>query len=281
MKKSRQPSKKNVIKGIPLVHNAAIEVRYRDALDLMIVQMTRETERQLKELFMSDLAKETFAQDASIAAQARILMSALSDRFTKLFSHQSRRLSKSMLNSVDNESMTSVQRSLASLGKNITLKQPMDSSVHDVVKASVTENVSLIKSIPQQYLTQVEQQVMRSITTGNGLQDLEPFLKKHQGITERRAKLIANDQTKKAYSSINKARMQESGIKKFEWLHSGGGREPRPYHANKWPAGLNGGIFSFNDLPVIDEKTGERGIAGQAVNCRCTMIPIVDFGEDD
>jgi SPP1 gp7 family putative phage head morphogenesis protein len=281
LKKSRQPSKKNVIKGIPLVHNAAIEVRYRDALDLMIVQMTRETERQLKELFTSDLAKETFAQDASIAAQARILMSALSDRFTKLFSHQSRRLSKSMLNSVDNESASSVQRSLASLGKNITLKQPMDSSVHDVVKASITENVSLIKSIPQQYLTQVEQQVMRSITTGNGLQDLEPFLKKHQGITERRAKLIANDQTKKAYSSINKARMQESGIKKFEWLHSGGGREPRPYHLNKWPAGLNGGIFSFNDLPVIDEKTGERGIAGQLCGCRCTMIPIIDFGEDD
>jgi hypothetical protein len=35
----------------------------------------------------------------------------------------------------------------------------------------VTENVGLIKSIPTQYLGGVQGAVMRSITTGNGMQD--------------------------------------------------------------------------------------------------------------
>lgn len=55
--------------------------------------------------------------------------------------------------------------------------------------------------------------------------------------------------------------MKSAGVKKFQWLHSAGGRDPRPLHINDYPSGLNGGIFSFDDLPVIDEKTGERGIA--------------------
>ena len=47
----------------------------------------------------------------------------------------------------------------------------------------MTENVGLIKSIPAQYLNGVQGAVMRSITTGNGMQDLVPYLQKHKGIT--------------------------------------------------------------------------------------------------
>lgn len=67
----------------------------------------------------------------------------------------------------------------------------------NTLTASLAENVDLIKSIPQQYLSGVQQAVMRSITTGNGLQDLQPYLEKQGGVTERRATLIANDQTRK------------------------------------------------------------------------------------
>ena len=66
----------------------------------------------------------------------------------------------------------------------------------------------LIKSIPEQYFKDVTGSVMRSITTGNGLADLVPEIKKYDGQTERRAKLLALDQTRKAYNSINKQRMQ-------------------------------------------------------------------------
>jgi len=40
-------------------------------------------------------------------------------------------------------------------------------------------------------------------------------------------------------------------------------------------------IFSFDDLPVIDRRSGERGIPGQAINCRCRMAPVIEFDNDE
>ena len=90
------------------------------------------------------------------------------------------------------------------------------------------------------------------------------------------AALIARDQTSKATAAINRARMQGLGVRKFKWLHSGGGKEPRPLHKNT----LNGNVYSMDDPPVIDEKTGERGIPGALVSCRCLAIPVITFGDE-
>ena len=52
--------------------------------------------------------------------------------------------------------------------------------------------------------------------TGSGLQDLIPSidraLKSQKRIAKNRAKNIALDQTRKAYNSINKARMEAVGV---------------------------------------------------------------------
>jgi len=70
--------------------------------------------------------------------------------------------------------------------------------------------------------------------------------------------------------------MEKVGVKKFKWLHSGGGQKPRKDHIE-----MNGNIYSFDDLPVIDKRTGERGIPGQAINCRCRMAPVIEFDNDE
>ena len=93
--------------------------------------------------------------------------------------------------------------------------------------------------------------------------------------TVNRGVNIARDQTRKAYNNLNAARMRKVGVTEFIWRHSGGGRNPRDLHQNV----LNGKKFSLDDLPVIDERTGETGIPGQAINCKCTMEPVVTFGE--
>ena len=133
--------------------------------------------------------------------------------------------------------------------------------------------MSLIKSIPSEYFRDIQQAVLSSIADGKGLADLTTFLEEQQGVQSRRAKNIAIDQTHKAYNGLNRGRMVQSGIKKFEWVHSGGGLHPRPLHLDQ----LNGKVFSFDKLPIIEEGTGERGIPGQAINCRCTMVPVIDF----
>ncbi|RIQ43658.1 phage head morphogenesis protein, partial [Bordetella avium] len=29
--------------------------------------------------------------------------------------------------------------------------------------------------------------------------------------------------------------------------------------------------------PIIDKTTGERGLPGQLINCKCRMRPVIDF----
>jgi uncharacterized protein with gpF-like domain len=74
--------------------------------------------------------------------------------------------------------------------------------------------------------------------------------------------------------------MKSNGIAKFEWLHSGGSAIPRTYHYTHYKnGGLNHGIFSILEPPIIDKNTGERGYPAQLPNCRCVMIPVIEIGE--
>ncbi len=262
-----------LFKGDPLQPSAAAQVKYVRALSALTAQMTAQVTRDVLKLYKTDAAGAHFGQDATIASQSRILMSSLSDRFNDLFAKKAKPLAEDMVKTADKTSTTALHSSLQKLSGGMSLKTSViDSSLQNIYKASVAENVSLIKSIASEYLQKVEGAVMRSITTGNGLQDLIPALEQYEGQTHRRAKNIALDQTRKAYNSINKGRMQNLGLREFMWHHSGGGAHPREDHID-----MDGEIYSFEELPVIDQRTGERGIPGQAVNCRCTMSPVFNF----
>lgn len=269
-----QRAQAHVFKGAALAHNAAVASRYVTRLQALTAQMTAQTNKEIRKLFEGDAAHAFFAQDArSIGSEARILINSLQARFNDLFASRARKLAEAMVGQADKVSAGAMKTTMEKISGGLSIKPIMDNPIiNSVRKASVAENVGLIKSIAQEYLNDVQGAVMRSITTGNGLQDLVPALSKYEGQTHRRARNIALDQTRKAYNTINKARMQSSGFKRYEWLHSGGSNEPRPHHVE-----MNGNIYSFDDPPVIDPRTGERGIPGQAPFCRCTMRPIFDF----
>jgi SPP1 gp7 family putative phage head morphogenesis protein len=260
-------------RGDPLQHNAAVAVRYVGALSSLTAQMTAQVKREILRLYKTDAAGAHFGQDATIASQSRILMTSLADRFNDLFAKKAKPLAENMIKAADTSGAKALHSSLQKLSGGMSLKTAVGNpALTNIYKASVAENVSLIKSIAAEYLQKVEGAVMRSITTGNGLQDLIPALEQYEGQTHRRAKNIALDQTRKAYNSINRGRMEALGVGKFMWHHSGGGAHPREDHVE-----MDGEIFSFEELPVIDERTGERGIPGQAPNCKCTMSPVFDF----
>ncbi len=264
-----------VIKGTPLNYNAAIQLRYERQLERLVNEMVESTKKKITRLFNGEPAQEFFAEDASISSQARILTNALTSQFTELFKKKSRPLAEQMVGDTNKVAKSNLHQSLKDLSGGLTIKTDiMTGPLRDVMKATVSENVSLIRSIPKQYMTQVEGAVMRSISQGNGLQDLIPFLEKQGEITKRRAKNIALDQTRKAYNGINKGRMEALGVEEYEWLHSGGGQHPREEHI-----AMSGNIYRLDDPPVIDSKTGERGIPGQAINCKCRMRPVIRFNE--
>jgi SPP1 gp7 family putative phage head morphogenesis protein len=218
--------------------------------------------------------------DASLSSQANILLNKLFRGFEDQFKNQGQRYAERMVNDVDKVSVSTLHSSLQKLSGGLSIKTDfLTGDLKEILKATIYENVGLIVTIPQTYLGQVRGIVMRSIIepANEGLagviKDLDKLLDMRSRQIKNKAKNLALDQVRKTYNNLNKGRMEKYGLTKFEWVHSGGGQEPRELHRDV----LNGQIFSFDDLPIIEAKTGERGIPGQAINCRCTMFPVIEF----
>lgn len=272
-----------VLRGTKLNHNASIRIKYNKELNKLIKKMTNEVKVKLTKLFKSENSKDYFniekriVMDESISSKARILTNALAAKFTQLFSLKAKSFSEKMITSILKYSKTSLHSSLKQLSGGLSLKTGIVSKgMEEIAKASITENVSLIESIPEKYFTDVTGSVMRSITTGQGLSDLIDDLTKYKGITLRRAETIAYDQTSKAYATINKIRLEKIGVTHFEWLHSNAGQTPRPSHQK-----MDGMIFSFSNLIKEQEALGvkkeDQGLPGVPIWCRCTLNPVIKF----
>jgi SPP1 gp7 family putative phage head morphogenesis protein len=151
-----------------------------------------------------------------------------------------------------------------------TLQTPR---MRTLVEAASEASVGLITRIPGRFLGDVQTQVMSAITTGSGLDKLVPFLTKRYKGDARHAHLTALDQIRKVSESVNAARMQSLGVEEYVWIATGGERYPRKLHHRH----LNGRTFRYDDPPVIDERTGERGKPGDAINCRCRARPVLNF----
>lgn len=160
----------------------------------------------------------------------------------------------------------------------------------DVIKLAIYNNVSLIRSLPERYFRRIVGMVTRSLEYGGSLEQLKQELLKIDGVTERQAKLIAYDQTRKVYSDISLNKLRESGITRVKWIHSHGDKVPRCYHVRKWdgvsgksdgrPNGLNGYVFDINKPPVIQKAEGKRpeivGYPAELINCTCLLGPVID-----
>jgi len=271
-----------ILKGTRLNYNLSQQLRYVRALRKLTREMTTEVTKEIMALFKTKTSKEYFkiqekaAMDASITSKAKKLLNKLTRKYTQLFKQKASTLAENMLNGSLKTAETTLRTSLKKLSGGLTLNTGLvPKGMEDATKAMVQENVALIKSVPVEYLNDIQNAVMRSIAAGEGesLPALEEKLKKATGISDRRVRNIALDQTRKVYGGVNKMRMQAIGINKFEWVHSGGGQHPRTSHM-----ALDGQVFSFDDLPLKGEEGFDNGqYPGQAINCACTMTPVLEF----
>lgn len=285
-----------------LNYNAGIMSWYVKELKKLVKAMTDESFKELAGIY-KDLGSQieleisapfkgedarraeggTTALDDSISSQIRIALNKLQRKYGGKFDERSKELVKQLLKKTNRYSNMQINNALKDmLGDKAKgfglLGSAISPEKSEVMKALIFENVSLIRSISDEYFKQITGSVARSIEGGSSLKQLAKELKEYGAKTQRRADLIAQDQTRKAYTSINLRNFADCNIQKVKWLHSGGSREPREYHMKSWlDGGLNGLIFDIDNPPVIDLRTGERGYPGTAPYCRCVMQAVLDF----
>ena len=280
MKAKRQPRRlasDKAIVGSPLISNGSIADKYAKAVQALIREMARETATELKAMFSApgyaldgdDLDE---VEDGSPAARSQIILNKLMKKYRGKFDDLATMATDRMINATLKHVDTTAGLSLREIGAGFELPDFWSSRLREIVAASTKEATQLIKTIPEKFLSQVQGQTMRSITSGRGMADLTPFLTEKYGQNLRKAKNVALDQTRKAYSNLSAQRMQDAGVEEFEWRHSRGGHDPRKQHE-----GWSGKIFRYDDPPV-DETFGPV-LPGRAINCRCFARPVLRFGD--
>lgn len=266
------------LKGSRLTpYSGAASAKYDAALQRLVKAMRKEYNREVRNLFKTHADEESaLAMDASLASQARILFNALGKKWAQLFASNATRMTERMIDTASMASKRDLGESLKKISGGITIPVPdMPAALQEQITAATAENVGLIKSIAQQYHERISQLVLRSAATGGrGAAEIFEGIRHYDGLTEKRAKLIAVDQTRKITAAMNVERAKSVGMKRFEWVHSGGGSDPRKLHLQ-----YDGKIFEYDDPPVIDSRTNERGYPGQLVNCRCVMVPVLELGD--
>lgn len=267
-----KPNKEHL--GKPLIPSVAIPLAWDKAIQPIIKRMYLETKRELEKVFNE--TNFIGAMDASPVSQSRIVLNSIFLKYDKIFNDISKSIVDKMIVSVMKNSTATLKMSLADYVNPLAIDRTATNlRLKEVIQASTEEAAALIKRIPAKYLGEVQGEVMRSITSGNGLKDLVPYLTKRYEGNAKWAKHVAMDQTRKAHANISNERMRKLGIEKFKWQHSGGSNQPRHHHIE-----LSGKIFRYDEPPIIDPKTGERGLPSVAPFCRCIAIPVF-FSPDE
>lgn len=257
--------------GATFPPSAAIADEYRRRIERLVDEMSRSAIYWISAAYRADderiMELAGFAADAHPSTEFQKLVARLKRRWVGKFDESAPKLAKYFATAIHKRSKDDLRRILRESG--ISVPFSVSNPIRSVLRAVVDENVSLIRSIPEQYLTQVEGEVMRSVVAGRDLKTLTDSLRHQHGVTRRRAELIARDQNNKATGAIQRLQYMELGITKAIWRHSHAGRDPRPTHV-------------ANDGNEYDVRKGwydpheKRYIRpGELINCRCFSQPIL------
>jgi hypothetical protein len=214
-------------------------------------------------------APASIAQDELSSAAMRAAMRKLSRRWLRRFDDMAEKLAAYFAQSVSDRADGQLRKILKDGG--FAVDFTMSPAQRDVLNATVNENVALIKSIPREYLSRVEGHVMRSVQTGRDMKQLSDDLQRSFGVSKRRAAIISRDQNNKATAMLTRARHLELGITENVWVHSRGGKVPRPTHVK---ASAEGVLFDVAK-GWYDPAVGEYIWPGTLINCRCVGRPVI------
>lgn len=128
-------------------------------------------------------------------------------------------------------------------------------------------NDYVIKDFDTNRIPKMREQIAQFALQGYRLDKVEDYLQKEYGIMKRKAEFLARNETSILLAEVKKAHYQTMGFDKFIWKCIGDSRT-RDLHRH-----LNNTTWSYDNPPIIDERTGQTGLPGETYNCRCTAIP--------
>jgi len=148
--------------------NRGIAARYHSQLLALIEEMGASVEYWLKAAYRKEPpAVAALAQDATPANEIRKVLRDLAKRWLTRFDESAPKIAEAYVRKMFKASDSAMRAALKEAGWSVDFE--INKAMRDALDASISENISLIKSIPEQYLTKVEGAVYRSYSAGRDL----------------------------------------------------------------------------------------------------------------
>lgn len=158
------------------------------------------------------------------------------------------------------------------LPKDIGLPLTLSEFQKETLRREYTENLNLyIQKMTVESTIRLREKVQKHVSQGYRASDLLGVIHAQKGVTDRHALFLAKQEISLMTTAYRDARYKEATVNEWVWSSSHDNRV-RPLHRK-----LDGHKFNYTDkLPVIDERTGQKGTPGQAYGCRCQLIPLLN-----
>lgn len=199
----------------------------------------------------------------NIGNQLAFEFNALLDEWDKKTNEVAKALAKKISKQVKNY----VDLNLNSQNPEFKLKAVTKQS-KNALSAIYQNNLALIKTIPSDIIERYRSAYLNNVNNFDREQ-IYRLAKTYQGISNRRAKTIARDQTQKAVSSFTQARAEQLGFEYYEWVTAGDERVSKEHKH------LNGRVYRYDTPTAKIDSYGNVGHPSQRVNCRCSMVSVI------
>ncbi len=158
--------------------------------------------------------------------------------------------------------------------KSVTVEAKLSKEQAAELAKKYSENMKLyIRNFTAKETLELRRKVQKNAFSGGRYSEIVDTIQKSYGVTQRKAKFLARQETSLLMTSFKEVRYKEAGISEYRWRCVVGSplHPVRPYHK-----ALDGTKQTWDNPPIVDAQ-GHRKHPGQDYNCRCTAIPIVRF----
>lgn len=239
--------------------SVSYELIFRKELEKLGQEMQKDVEQRLQAYLQSDMA-----QDAASVRWVQI-MKALRQEWYRKYKQRGIELAKWLATKTDKRTAAQIQRKLKKFGFSIT-PQYTDAQ-KQLIDNIVAENVSMIQSIPQQYLRRVQRATAAAFKRGQDVggltKVLQVMLNRIGDDSKTRAALIARDQNQKATQAFAVANAQAFGARRGRWIHVPGKYSSRITHIK-----MDKQVFDL-EKGIYDPDVKRLVKPGELIYCNC------------
>ncbi len=138
-----------------------------------------------------------------------------------------------------------------------------------------------IKDFTEKEIKELRTKMQKTVFAGNRYESAIETIQESYGVSTRKAKFLARQETSLLMTKFKESRYQDAGVNEYRWVAVAGTKlhPTRPAHKALADQSKKGKIYRWDQPPNTAEpgEPARYNNPGQDYNCRCTAIPIVRF----